>query len=175
MDIKFINRAVSIDPGIHATGIAVWLNSNLIRTDLVDSKKTGIHAWLEISDKAWRFSGSTDQLIIEMPQIYDRRSRSKGDPNDLIQLAGFVGFLICNNVNNPDNCQLVRPAEWKGQHSKQITKNRCLATLAEKEIDNITLPRAASLQHNIWDAIGIGLWYLKRRPNSLSVASPAHH
>jgi hypothetical protein len=51
----------------------------------------------------------------------------------------------------------VLPNKWKGNLPKKICKDRCKAVLTPEE-----LARVKTEDHNVWDAIGIGLWYLGR-------------
>lgn len=135
---------VSIDPGKHKCGMAWWEDTELVTAGLVESPP------LLIPEK-------TNHLVIEVPQIY-ARSKSKGDPNDLIDLAVMVGRIIsiCDI-----SYTLYRPREWKGQVPKDVMVSRIKGKLSKKELERITLP-AKTLQHNVFDAIGIGLKYLNR-------------
>jgi len=105
-----------------------------------------------------RLSSLPEELVIEIPQVYVR-ARSKGDPNDLIMLAGLVGaFVYCfGNAS-----KLYRPAEWKGQVTKEITEQRARKRLSPDELSRIELPSAKGLHHNVWDAVGLGLHHLGR-------------
>lgn len=100
-------------------------------------------------------------IVIEKPQVY-RATRSKGDPNDLIDLAILVGRYVerCNG-----DVTLVTPAEWKGQVPKHIHARRILDALTDGERRVATVESAKlskSSRHNMIDAIGLGLWKLGR-------------
>ncbi len=101
------------------------------------------------------------ELVIELPQVYTR-SLSKGDPNDLITLALTVGAIsaLCGSIGA--HTVLYRPSEWKGQVSKNVTEARARKRLTEVELKRIELPKAAKLKTDVWDAIGIGLHFLRR-------------
>ena len=62
--------------------------------------------------------------------------------------------------------RFVSPAAWKGQVPKKIHHPRILRSLSEVEREIVLdvldlLP--ASTRHNVLDAVGIGLWALKRK------------
>lgn len=162
---------VSIDPGLRTCGVALWSDDNtLINADLVkgSTKDKNAMAWCGIADSvAFFIEQSMDlnidrltKVCIELPQIYVR-SRSKGDPNDLIQIAAVVGSICSLLCIPPEACQIIKPAEWKGQVPKDVVENRCKNVLTKDELSKVAKV-TKSLQHNVWDAVGIGLWFLKR-------------
>jgi hypothetical protein len=52
-----------------------------------------------------------------------------------------------------------RPAEWKGQVPKHISRKRLEARLTDKEKDKV----AKNATHDAWDAIGIGAYYFRKQ------------
>lgn len=113
-------------------------------------------------------------VVVEKPQVYVRR-RSKGDPNDLIDLAVLAG-AICAKAGRAVQ---VHPRDWKGtipkarllsQYMVHRRNERDLgeAGCAAYRIGLSTLPN--SLRHNIADAVGIGLWAI-RNPKRLDTES----
>ncbi len=143
-------RILAIDPGVH---IHAWA---LIGKGLLDCGLGG------------RFPRDVDRVVIEMPRIYPR-SRSKGRPNDIVDLAYAagvaVGSIVANNV--AVKVQLVEPRTWKGtipKHKKwdqYLIHKRLSAWLSpdEQKVYVTALNRlTANLRHNITDAVGIGLW-----------------
>ncbi len=97
-------------------------------------------------------------IAIELPQVYDR-SRSKGDPNDLVQLAAVVGGIVDRMVV-PATIYL--PREWKKQVPKKIMCERVEGRLTPEERARVELPNNKKLQLDVWDAVGIGLHHLGR-------------
>ncbi len=135
---------VSVDPGVHASGMAWWTYGKLAQ---VEYCKPG-HNILQIA---------TD-LLIEVPQVYQGRAQ-KGDPNDLITLAVEVGRI----TTLFSNYKLVKPREWKGTIKKEMMLRRILKTLTMPELlmlKALKLPK--SKEKECIDALGIGLWYLGR-------------
>ena len=161
---------LTIDPGTKHAGVACWFeyqNSYLLHhaflavcanSSLEASVMSMPHAccpagWPHAARGHW-----LDQVVVELPQVYTR-DKSKGNPNDLIKVAAVAGALLKGIL--ADRQMFVLPAEWKGNAPKEVTENRCRVDLSAEELDRVELP-AKSLQHNVWDAIGIGLWFLKK-------------
>lgn len=151
---------IAVDPGIRGCGIAVFQDKSLRRAAYVENDVSG-------SGLAWTVDGMQSAVldwisnelepeaqkywIAECPQIY-QGGKQKGDPNDLIALALVIGGLPC--------ARYYKPSEWKGQVPKDITLKRIKAKLFSEELKTIDLAGAKS--HNIFDAIGIGLFHLGR-------------
>lgn len=102
-----------------------------------------------------------DRAVIELPQVY-RAARSKGDPNDLIDLAVTVGRYVQILESRAIKVVLVKPRDWKGQVPKEVHHKRILARLSTEEVAR--LPKlAASKVHNMLDAVGLALWFAEGR------------
>lgn len=147
----------SVDPGTRESGVALWdaVSGRLTHAFLI---KAG--GWIAMASAVKEAIPACDRLVIEIPQIYVR-SRSKGDPNDLIKLAACAGAIV-GRLPSGVEILCARPADWKGQTPKEVTRSRCLTALSPDEIRSVRLPSAKGLQHNVWDAVGLGLWYLRR-------------
>lgn len=137
----------SVDPGKLSIALAVWCNSILTAVNFF--KVQCIEDWSIV-----KFARTDGILFIERPQIYQMK-RSKGDPNDLLDVMRTVG--VCYAMAT----QVVeyKPAQWKGQVSKKVMKDRILKVLTESE--RAILDKQGSNEHII-DAIGIGLYGLQR-------------
>jgi hypothetical protein len=132
---------ISIDPGVHTSGIAYWSDGVLV---WVDYKKPSFDQCVP--------------LVIEKPQVYQGRAQ-KGDPNDLITLAVEVGRIS----SLYPSVDFVLPRQWKGTIKKEMMLKRILKTMTDDELlllKNLKLPK--SKEHNVVDAVGIGLWRLGR-------------
>lgn len=141
---------VTIDPGKLSIAIAVWDRDMLAACSFLKFQNfteliSHVHAHMYYI---------CSLLVIERPQVYVN-SRRDIDANDLIDLAKTVG--VCHLLA-PEVIE-VKPAEWKGQVPKRIYQKRILEALTKKELD-----RVGKLvnNHNVLDAIGIGLKYFKR-------------
>jgi len=147
----------SVDPGLRTCGVALWRDGVLTRADLVlgSPKALGFDAWYPMALAVGKHR--SDELAIELPQVYTR-GLSKGDPNDLIQLAVIVGMI----ADSHPMVSIYLPRQWKGQTPKDVMTRRIKGKLTDEELACIVLPTQRSLQHNVWDAIGIGLHHLER-------------
>jgi hypothetical protein len=135
---------LAIDPGLHVCGVAIFDGSALSYAGLLHPR--------EITPELVK----PDWLIVELPQVY-ARSKSKGDPNDLIALAVVVGRLL----ERFDMGLTVLPRQWKGQCTKAVTEARLKRDLSPVEWARIpTKPKA--LVHNAVDAAALGHFFLKK-------------
>lgn len=159
-----MSHVISIDPGVNDVGVACWKDAGLASAALVRKGKAD---WLSLAHRtaAWVqvVYKSVDVVVIEKPQVY-RQHLLKGDPNDLISLAIVVGAIAnAFKLAWPDvQVVIIHPREWKGQLPKKVSTERSRGILSDDELDCVQLP-AKSLQHNVWDAVGIGLHYVGRK------------
>jgi hypothetical protein len=137
---------VTIDPGLD-TGWALWGRLGLVACGLGDPRSSEKHVAEEIHD-VW----------IESPVIYPR---SKADPNDVLKLALKAGRWAGIYETLVVVQHFVKPADWKGQLSKDICHARMWARIseAEKEIVDLGVRKlSASKRHNVLDAVAFGVW-----------------
>lgn len=133
---------ITIDPGVNGCGWAWWGAAYLIQAGYGQPP----------SAKETR-----EDLLIELPQIYSAM-KSKGNPNNLIKLAFHAGMVV-----NGRPYETVSPRQWKGTIKKEVMLKRILSKLTDTELSllkGLGLPK--SLEHNVVDACGIGLWKLGR-------------
>jgi len=143
---------LSIDPG-RCTGWAYWVDSSLTACGVTE---VGANPCPAVST----LLNGCQALIVELPQVY-RAAESKGDPNDLIQVAVEVGRWVERGTVCGSRVRLVRPAEWKGQTPKEVHHRRVQRALGAQELARLPdLPKTKA--HNMMDAIGLGLWQLER-------------
>jgi hypothetical protein len=156
---------VGIDPGLPACGASVFDESGTLqRAALVRNKKDGTlpERWqgAALAVQEWLGHGPDNvTLVVEMPKIYPA-SRQKGDQNDLINLAGVVSALCVLLYSS--GTRIIYPRDWKGTLDPDDMIRRVQGRLSQTEHERIEMPSAASLQHNVWDGIGIGLHALGR-------------
>jgi hypothetical protein len=164
---------VSIDPGLRHAGVAVFdpagtlLAAAVVRSTLkiddplclnqdVAGRVTKFVRALVSADKRLR-------VVAEWPRVFGR-NKSKGDPNDLLPLAGCSAAATARL--RPDEAVAVRPDEWKGQApTDTVVRARVAARLFP--VEALVLGRAEALAgktlgHNVLDAVGIGLWAVGR-------------
>ncbi len=102
-------------------------------------------------------------LVVEIPVIYPM-GRGKGDSNDLIKLAELAGMIRGWYLSRAPGLvtATVAPRTWKGTVPKKIHNARVLDKLTSKERAILPMrPRAKDYDHNMVDALGIGLWQLQ--------------
>lgn len=105
-----------------------------------------------------------DEMVIELPQVYRGRF-AKGDPNDLIELAAIVGRAEQLARDSLMSVRKVKPRDWKGTIKKKIHNARVLKALDSAEAWRFgqgVVGVAAGVQHNVIDAVGLGLWAVGR-------------
>ncbi len=167
---------VSIDPGKRGCGCALWQDGELRAAayvptlnsleqemaNIVGSMSCAVEDWI---DDLPTGLVSIQSLVVEYPQTYGGRA-SRGDANDLVAVALVAGAIVGCYSHLP--IKLILPAEWKGQipkktkHGTNPIELRCKKKLSALEVSKIALPSRAALAHNVWDAVGIGLYYLGR-------------
>lgn len=118
-------------------------------------------AWVRMAEAVRTEVEPVDvDLVIEVPQVYVA-GRSKGDPDDLLELAGVDGAIT--TLLRPGKIAGFKPREWKGQVPKEIHHARVLRKLNEAEtavLERANVP--PSLRHNVVDAVALGVWFLRR-------------
>lgn len=150
---------VAIDPGIRGCGIAKFVHGSLQRAGYIPNPSKKGNGPAEVRSMVYALFGAVaiDEIAIEWPQVYSTQRGS--DPNDLLPLVGIgCGFA----VQHP-TAEVFRylPREWKASMPKGTAfEERILKILDETERDTITGP--PSLLHNVYDAVGIGLYHLGR-------------
>lgn len=94
-------------------------------------------------------------LVIEKMRVY-QGSKQKGNPNDLIDVAFSAGVFSKQYMN----VLQVEPRVWKGGPvPKKIMLKRIKYVLMSEETNLVERYQTAeSERHNLWDAVGIGLW-----------------
>ena len=158
-------NTLAIDPGLRHTAWSLYVDGGMEDARLVTNpnlKDRGPQAWRDMADEVLAAiplgPGDVDAVVVEVPQVYGL-GRGKGDPSDLIELTGVVGAIVGRTFAK--KYIGYAPREWKGQVPKAIHNTRVLAKLLPFEKGNIK-PVAASLMHNVIDAIGIGMFYVLR-------------
>ena len=153
---------LSIDPGLRGCGVALFRDRLLEQAVYVDGQAISQRSetWLGMVDGVREFIGErvVQHLVVELPQVYTH-VKSKGDPNDLVQLAAVVGGLCVAFKEATQTIYL--PAEWKGQAPKEIIHARAASRLSADEQSRISC-RRKSLLHNVLDATALGLKFLGR-------------
>ena len=162
-------RVLSIDPGLSpkgGTGYALFQDGALMHAGLATPSAVRLEDRIvaiahEIRSDCAHY-GELDEVVIEKMKVYSF-AKQKGSQGDIIDLAHLGGALL----HLARSAVLVEPAGWKGQVPKDVVQGLVEHRLTENE--NAALlyslgPVARSRRHNVYDAVGIGLWRLRRWP-----------
>ncbi len=155
---------LSIDPGKRACGVALFLDGRLFHAAYVVaySNLEGPAAWKAIASRVRQWTDGhqvkIDQVAFEQPSAYraDRPYKTK-ILQDLIGVDAWICALYPDAVHFRYSPQM-----WKGSMNKEQTRLRAIDRMSSEEISEIAFPNARSRQHNVWDAIAIGLYHLGR-------------
>ena len=158
---------VAVDPGKREAGVALFDDGELAAAWL--SRGDG---WFETARAVYddvfrRIPGAhlIRTVVIERPQVY-RQRQLKGDPNDLVDVAlcaGAVAAEICSRPPPAPEIVTYLPGTWKKQVPKRIKNKRDVAKLSDEENARVEWPRSAENKTHVADAIGLGLFHIKRR------------
>lgn len=144
------NMFYAVDPGKKRSAVAAFRANEFV----------GV--WFASDGSMEMKENQVGSVAMEMPQSYPS---SAVPPQDLLDLAA-AGMAVSARLAKPlSNIRLIKPSEWKGQVPKNITQKRIERFLTMSE--RICLERCLqlvtpSLRHNLYDAVGLGLFALKR-------------
>lgn len=170
---------VSIDPGLNHVAFAAWSdagtlleaglarnpsarNKALQRPEIWSAAASAVVRRVMAIETAGLDPQGTIAIVVEIPTIRQRGS-GKGDPNDLIDVAGVAASCVqCFKSTAGAWCAWAPlPEQWKGQLPKEVSANRALGKLTEAEKLRIEKVNPGLL-HNVYDAIHLGLVHFKR-------------
>ncbi len=162
---------LAVDPSLHSVGLALFKDGQLtgttrIQPEFEEVPPIGFRCFIVANLIRQHYSviwGGTPmgcKLIFEWPQIY-RTVKSKGDPNDLIPLAG-VGMALAGLLGVVP--QTPTPAEWAGQLPKTTKGDVSSSPRARRIRSRLSSAELEHWrdQHDLIDAIGLGLNALGR-------------
>lgn len=149
----------AVDPGKAGLGWAIFVDDLLFKAGILENASHQLATiYLRELFRGWK----PFRAAIEVPQVYQQKLW-KGDPNDLIDVAVIAGIAVAALA---PWCapELVRPHAWKGNAPKAVGNKQTLARMDECEKIVLRASGATkSKEHNVLDAIGLGLWKLGRR------------
>lgn len=144
------NLLYAVDPGKKHSAVAAFLDGELV----------GV--WFANEESAASVSeGNLGQVVMEQPRAYP------GSPvraNDLLDLTNAGMAVAAQLTRAGERVMLIQPQAWKGQLPKPVTRKRIEAKLSPDELERAAycMSTAKGEKHNLWDAIGIGLFALNR-------------
>lgn len=160
----------SIDPGLNHCGVAQWDGDTLVHAKLV---KTQARKGMSLSERAFWMAAAVKRylncphaepvppvqmLLIELPRTYGGKAK-KGDANkNIIPLSLVIGALL----PLAPRVDLVWPSDWKGTVEPDAFIRRESAKVPAETVSKIDFP-CKSLEHNVWDAVLLGIWKNKKK------------
>jgi hypothetical protein len=154
-----VSVLITVDPG-RTTGVAIFRNTILLEAGYVhtDILRDATRVFFKMVEAM-----KPDAGVVEIPRVYPSIAKWKGDPNDLISVA-LVAGMATSAMHPYCDVELVTPHAWKGNRPKEIDikyTESLLLPVERQVLERVGLTK--SKMHNVLDAVGIGLWKLKRR------------
>lgn len=149
-------RALYVDPGKTYLGAALFCDRVLESAALLRGQKEDVSC-VSVAQavQEWLRGRKVDRVICERPSFW-RQGGGRGNSNDILDLMATDGAVF---ALIPASMRLWAPvATWKGQVPKDVMCRRILTKLSVSERALLGL----TPDHNVVDAVGIGLWDLKR-------------
>ncbi len=162
---------LAIDPSVNNCGVALFdrkkktlIDALLIRPDKI-VKRDG-----EFYDKAFSIYNKVlkiqkecdvDEVVCELPDHWSVAGFQARESGSIEKLAFMCGLFYAMR-NDVGQFTYTLPRGWKGQLSKDVTKNRLERDYTGKG-KKYTTKEWKELDHNVADAIGIGHWRLHGR------------
>lgn len=143
---------VAIDPGVKNLAWAQFEDGALARCGLSRTDHATNHARALI--------GLSQPDILVLEQMVPRDLPNAADLIAVSHTGAFVAGAL-----RPVVLLYPTAAEWKGSVPKRIHHPRIAAKLTDAEravVASVAVRVPASLLHNVWDAVGLGLWGLRR-------------
>lgn len=183
---------LSVDPGFGGTGLAMFVDGGLYKFANIREKDKTDDRYVEVSNRcissaiAWLVDlsavqtiythiGFTIDIVIESPHamggVKGLASLLRGDVFKVAKLAGAIGASMSILLDQalapyPIDMSLHYPEvrRWKGQLPKDVTKKRVLRDVvyANKYITSKHYELTEDLPSHIFDAVGLGMWYIKQ-------------
>ncbi len=156
---------IGMDPGKRRTAVSVFEDRQLIALYFTKEHASPLACALDVSGFLRPFDGPACTLVQEGQQVYGEFEEK--DPNDLLPLAYVNGAVAATSSVRGSHCPTpVLPREWKagipgkkkGQPYALIPRIQARLSVAEMAVLMGYLASVPEgLQHNVWDAAGIGL------------------
>lgn len=152
---------VSIDPGKQRSWVAMWDGDTFVRAcSYADGGFSDVQPWF----------GCVGVAVVERMVHYPApvtSARASATAQDLIDVTAAGSLLAGRLVGSRGRVHYVDARVWKGSVPKTVTRKRVMEEFARRpsaEQGALTAclqDTPPSLQHNLIDAVGIGLYALK--------------
>lgn len=151
---------LSIDPGFRYFGFAVLNTKELLHAGLSKTESEDWERWsgqppsfLNIAYLINNYEWVERKALIEFPKVH----RDTPHADSIVKLASACGAYTAILQAAGFDVTWVEPRAWKGMVPKDIMFKRIIAKLTEVEYSRIDNPK----DHNVIDAVGIGLWQIR--------------
>jgi hypothetical protein len=160
---------LAIDPGKKGLGWSAWNFGELLAAGIARSPRGLHHLGEQAIALAAQVPSGADEAVVERMVQYPSRGRrdsvQRQDAlaNDLLDLQAIGGIVAARCVTG--GIYFATPHEWKGELPKEVVILRVRNLLSEgeaKTLEGALEDIPASLRHNALEAVGLGLWRLKR-------------
>lgn len=159
---------IGIDPGVRECGVAIEFDPLL--SDYSYSAFIVLASDSALHDRALSMArqaivpirrGEHIVVCIEGQQVY-RSESAKGDPNDIVKLATVAGVML-GVIAQHGFCDVSMPLprQWKGGIKKDKHHPR-LKRDYPYWVEPVAADTPKSLQHHVWDAVGLLEWRKER-------------
>lgn len=156
---------LAIDPGVRELGWALFRMDEFVTGGVSSVPGTLPNLGHNVSQHRRNIYNATghlhvDFVAVEAMEYADRRAKSV--PADLLRVqwvGAALGGMFATQITP------VTPTTWKRSVPKDIHHKRIRAKLTKREavaLERAETAVAAGLRHNLVDAVGIGLWAVRR-------------
>lgn len=149
-----------LDPGEKKAGVALFEDDGML-----------MRAWLATGD-CWHATADSiprdlpvgaarvTTVVIEKMQVYKEMPIPPGVLIQLSLMGGRVTGLFSTWAGAPVE---YLPKTWKKQVPKKIHHGRIKKALSKGELSRVELPKDKKKAEDVWDAVGIGLYHLRKK------------
>jgi len=162
-------RTLSIDVGTRTTGWAYFVDDELkyfgfikprdFRNDASCDAEVAFLRAQDVFDALCDYK--VDEVILEQPH-HHRNTPNHENIRVLVQFTQALYTLFYLDAANGAKVHAYLPSEWKGTVPKQVTQRRVQEFLTESQQKTID-SYSKNVQHDVYDAIGIGKFRIKER------------
>jgi len=152
---------LAIDAGFQHFGWSVFSQGSLVEADLGTNETLEFSLGVQppnfekvLSEIILSNQWSSPLAVIEYP----KNRISTPNVDSLLKLAASCGAYTALLQAAGFSVEWVLPHEWKGHVPKQVMCKRILDKLETHEYSKVRRLK----NHNVLDAVGVGLWKLKR-------------
>lgn len=165
---------VGVDPGTRLCGVAWECDDSrfarrvayVVRSKEPSLELRALDMATQITNRlpVWCDERPLAIACVEFPRFYGT-AKSKGDPNELIDLAGVAGVVLgALSLSLRVLPNLPHPRTWKGSTPKKIHHAR-LARDFPQWVEPVERDTSKSMQNHVWDACGLLEWIKSKTQN----------